>query len=49
MTEMQKTNNENGTTTYRFAELKDFFTTDKAEAEAMAKKFNETGSWEQEK
>lgn len=42
-------NIENGSNTYRISTMMDFWTTDKKEVEAMVQKFNETGSWEQEK
>jgi hypothetical protein len=44
-----KWNMENGTNTFRVSTMMDFWTTDKKEVEAMVAKFNETGSWEQEK
>jgi len=40
------TNNPNGTTTYRIPALIMWWTTNKAEAEAMVARYNETGSWE---
>jgi len=46
MNTITETNNPNGTTTYRIPALIMWWTTDRAEAEAMVDLYNRTGSWE---
>lgn len=44
-----ETKNPNGTTTYRIPAIRDWFTTNKAELEAMVAQYKEVGHYEQEK
>ena len=46
MNTITKTNNPNGTTTYRITGLNHWWTTDAAEADRMVTLYNDTGSWE---
>ena len=43
------TKNPNGTTTYRIPAVRNWFTTNEAEADAMVAQYNEVGNYEQEK